>query len=136
MPLARYALYQQGIDIYLAPTADSRDSWQATLRHIACESRSFVLGCNQFVTKAMYPEDLRTSPEIQPLAEPLCRGGSAIIDPLGNYVAGPVYDKEEILFANLDLQQIVQSRFDFDAAGHYSRPDLVKRLIDSGDYSV
>lgn len=79
MPLARMAMYEKGVDLYLAPTADSRDTWQATLRHIACEGRCFVLGCNQFVTVEMYPSD---PPGIQDLAdqpEVMCRGGSAKI---------------------------------------------------------
>lgn len=124
MPLARMALYAQGVDIYLAPTADARDTWQATLRHIACEGRCFVLGCNQFVTKTLYPADL---PGIEALAdEPdvLCRGGSAIISPLGEVLAGPLYDGEGILHATLELSEIVRSRFDFDVMGHYARPDV------------
>ena len=90
MPLARMALYGKGVEIYLAPTADSRDSWQATLRHIALEGRCFVLGCNQFVTKSMYPADLAGVEDLAAQPEVMCRGGSAMISPLGEVLAGPL----------------------------------------------
>ncbi len=130
MPLARMALYGKGVEIYLAPTADSRDTWQATLRHIACEGRCFVLGCNQFVTKAMYPADLPGIDELSSLPETLCRGGSAIIGPLGDVLAGPVYDQETILYAEIDLAAVVQARLDFDVVGHYARPDIFQLTVD------
>jgi nitrilase len=129
MPLARMAIYGKGVDVYLAPTADARDTWQATLRHIACEGRCFVLGCNQFVTKAMYPgglpgiEDLADQPEV------ICRGGSAIVSPLGTILAGPLFDREDMLLADLDLGEIARSRFDFDVAGHYARPDVFQLTV-------
>ena len=129
MPLARTALYGKGVEIYLAPTADSRDTWQATLRHIACEGRCFVLGCNQYVTKEMYPGDL---PGIEDLADQpdiMCRGGSAIISPLGDILAGPLYDKEGILSARLDLAEVARGKLDFDVVGHYARPDLFRLAI-------
>jgi nitrilase len=124
MPLARMAMYNQGVDIYLAPTADQRDTWQATMVHIACEGRCFVLGCNQFVTKDMYPkylpgiEDLENQPEI------MCRGGSVIVSPMGKVIAGPLWNKEGILYADLDLAEIVKGKMDFDVIGHYARPDI------------
>ena len=112
MPLARMAMYGKGVEIYLAPTADARDTWQATLRHIACEGRCFVLGCNQFVTKEMYPQDLQQHAELAGQPEVMCRGGSAIISPLGEPFAGPLYDQEGILYADLDLTEVVRrSRF-------------------------
>ena len=126
MPLARFALYQQGVSIYLAPTADSREEWQATMRHIALEGRCFVIGCNQHVTKSMYPTDLRCYGELESAPENICPGGSCIVDPFGRYVAGPVFDKEELLIAELNLDQVVLSRLDFDPTGHYSRPDVLK----------
>lgn len=129
MPLARMAMYGKGVEIYLAPTADSRDSWQATLRHIACEDRCFVLGCNQFVTKSMYPTDLDGLDDLASQPETICRGGSAIISPLGEVLAGPLYDQEGMLFADLDLAQIAQSKFDFDVTGHYARPDVFQLII-------
>lgn len=128
MPLARAALYQLGVEIYLAPTADSRESWQATIRHIALEGRCFVLACNQFVTKADYPEDLGkdSQRELAALDDPVCRGGSAIVGPLGDYLAGPLWDEAGILYADIDPGLIAEARFDFDAVGHYSRPDLFR----------
>jgi hypothetical protein len=78
-------MYSKGVELYLAPTADARDTWQFTLRHIACEGRCFVLGCNQFVTKAMYPADLDGVQELAHLPEIVCRGGSVIIAPLGDH---------------------------------------------------
>lgn len=129
MPLARMAMYSKGVDIYLAPTADARDTWQATLRHIACEGRCFVLGCNQFFTKDMYPDDLAAGEELANQPEVMCRGGSAIISPLGEVLVGPLYDKEGTLFADLDLNEIPRARFDLDAAGHYARPDVFRLLV-------
>jgi len=129
MPLARTAMYGKGVEIYLAPTADARERWQATLRHIALEGRCFVLGCNQFVTKAMYPKDLELINELDSQPDLICRGGSAIVSPSGEYLAGPLYDQEGTLFAELDLAEIVRAKFDFDAIGHYSRPDIFQLIV-------
>jgi len=129
MPLARATLYAQGIEIYLAPTADARESWQATLRHIACEGRCFVLGCNQYVTRGDYPQWWADLEDIERLPEVVCRGGSAIYSPLGDAISGPVYDREELLIADLDLGDTVRAKLDFDAAGHYSRPDIFQLLV-------
>jgi nitrilase len=124
MPLARMAMYSKGVEIYLAPTADARETWQATLRHIACEGRCFVLGCNQFVTKSMYPADLVGAEDLARAPEVMCRGGSAVVSPLGTLLAGPLYDREDIVMADLDMGEIPRSRFDFDVTGHYARPDV------------
>ena len=129
MPLARMALYGKGVELYVAPTADARDSWQATLRHIACEGRCFVLGCNQFVTKSMYPAELEGLEDLADAPEVLCRGGSAIVSPLGEYVSGPLYDEEGMLIADLDLAEVAQSKFDLDVVGHYARPDVFQLMI-------
>lgn len=131
MPLARTAMYDTGLNIYLAPTADSRDLWQASMQHIALEGRFFVLACNQFVTKDMYPTDLACYAELETSPEIMCRGGSCIITPMGEYLAGPVYGKEDILVADLDLNLIPQSRFDFDVVGHYSRPDVFQLIVNT-----
>lgn len=122
MPLARQALYRQGIELYLAPTADARDSWQATLQHIACEGRCFVAAANQYVTRNMYPAGQREELPAEPRV--LCRGGSAILDPYGRYLAGPLYDREDILYAILDHDELLKSKMDFDVTGHYSRHDV------------
>lgn len=122
MPLARTALYEQGVNVYIAPTADSRKEWQATVRHIAQEGRCFVLSCNQYVTRDMYPEGLCSVDK--ELFDEVCPGGSCIISPTGKYLAQPVYHKEEMLLATIDLSAVSAARLDFDPCGHYSRPDL------------
>ena len=129
MPLARLALYAQGVEFYLAPTADSRDSWQATIRHIACEGRCFVLASCQYVTKEMVPPDFEVWEEVADAPEVLSRGGSAIVDPLGEYVAGPLFHEEGILVADLDQRAVVAGKFDFDVVGHYGRPDVFQWTI-------
>jgi len=129
MPLARTAMYAKGVHIYLAPTADARDAWQATLRHIACEGRCFVLGCNQFVTRSMYPAELPGREELASQPEVMCRGGSAIVSPLGEVLAGPLWDQEGILCAELDLDEIPRARYDLDVCGHYARPDVLRLVV-------
>jgi nitrilase len=132
MPLARMAMYGKGVEIYLAPTADSRETWQSTMRHIACEGRCYVLGCNQFVTKDMYPPDLETKEELDNQPEVMCRGGSVIVSPFGEVLAGPLYDREGILYADLDLSEIPKGKLDFDVVGHYARPDIFRFSVKSG----
>jgi nitrilase len=134
MPLARTALYSLGVELYLAPTADARESWQSTIRHIALEGRCFVFSCNQFVTKADYPNDLDAASrrELEALPDPVCSGGSAIVGPLGDYLAGPLWDESGILYASIDLGELAEARFDFDAVGHYSRPDLFQLTAPPG----
>jgi nitrilase len=134
MPLARMALYQQGVELYLAPTADSRDTWQATLRHIACEGRCFVLGCNQYVTKDMYPTDLPCLAELAPRPNVMCRGGSVIVSPLGEVIAGPLYDQEGILYADLDMGEVMRGKLDFDVTGHYARPDVFRFAVNDAGW--
>ena len=135
MPLARMAMYAKGVSIYLAPTADPRDSWQATLRHIACEGRCFVLGCNQYFCKSMYPGDLALYDELRDLPGEICRGGSAIVDPFGEYVCPPLYGAEGVLYAELDLNLIHQGHLDFDVVGHYNRPDVFKLSVNEAPQS-
>ncbi|MDU2065632.1 MAG: carbon-nitrogen hydrolase family protein [Sporomusaceae bacterium] len=129
MPLARAAMYQKGVSIYLAPTADSREEWQCTMRHIALEGRCFVIGCNQYVTKDMYPTDFNYQHELENYPGNFCPGGSCIVDPFGKYVVAPVWDREEILYADLNLDLVPLSRMDFDPTGHYSRPDVLELII-------
>jgi nitrilase len=111
MPLLRAAMYAKGIQLYCAPTVDDRDSWLPTMQHVACEGRCFVLSACQF-----FPGD-------DP-AQPLIRGGSTIVSPFGQILAGPHYGGETILTAELDLAEITRGKFDLDVAGHYSRPDV------------
>lgn len=130
MPMYRMSLYAQGVELYLAPTADSRESWIATMRHIALEGRCFVLSCNQFARRSDYPDDY---PLESPVAADtiLTRGGSCIIDPLGEIIAGPVYDEETVLIADLSLDDIARARLDFDVTGHYARPDIFDLRVDT-----
>ena len=114
MPLLRAAMYAKGVSLYLAPTADSRDHWQNAVQHIALEGRCFVLSCNQYVTKSMLPEGLAAAAGITDLPETLNRGGSAIVSPTGEYLAGPLFDEEGILVADLDLKLALEARYDFD----------------------
>jgi nitrilase len=120
MPLARMAMYQQGIQIYLAPTADCRDAWQTTLRHIAVEGRCYVLGCNQLITPEALPEDLKE----QASGTTGCTGGSVIVAPGGKLLAGPLYNEEGILYAEINMEEVIKGKYDFDPAGHYNRPDV------------
>lgn len=129
MPLARAAMYAKGVQIYIAPTADARDAWQATIRHIALEGRCFVLSSNQYVTKDMYPTDLACYDDLISSPDEMSRGGSAIVGPLGDYIVEPVFGREEILYADLDMRDIAYSQFDFDVVGHYSRPDVFTLLV-------
>jgi len=122
MPLARMAMYKKGVEIYIAPTADSRDAWTSTMRHIALEGRCYVLGCNQYYTKSMYPDSYASTVAIE--KENLCPGGSVIVSPLGELIAGPLFDKAGTLKATIDLEQIPFSKLDFDVIGHYSRDDI------------
>jgi nitrilase len=120
MPLARFALYESGVQIYLAPTADDEESWHMSIRAIAREARAYVLSCCVFHRASSFPDDV-------PLAEGdelVGRGGSAIIGPDGAYLAGPLWDEEGILYAELDLARLYEERQRFDPAGHYHRPDV------------
>ena len=129
MPLARMAMYAKGVELYLAPTADGRKEWTATMQHIALEGRCYVLGCNQFVTKAMYPPELPTLDELDRRPEIMCPGGSVIVSPLGKILAGPLYNEEGILYAELDMTEIARGKLDFDVVGHYARPDVFQLSI-------
>ena len=121
MPHARIKLYEQGIEIYLAPTADGRKVWASSMQHIALEGRCFVLGSNQFVTKDNYPKDLIGLQDIDNQLNVMCRGGSLIVNPLGKIIAGPLWDEEGILYADLDMEELIKSKLDFDVVGHYYR---------------
>jgi len=129
MPLARVALYQQGVAIYLAPTADNREEWQATLRHIALEGRCFVIGCNQYETKSMIPQIFKNQEELAKVKEDFCPGGSCVVDPFGKYLVEPIWNREEIAFAELSMDLVPLSRMDFDPTGHYARPDVLELIV-------
>jgi nitrilase len=129
LPLMRATMYAKGIEIYCAPTADQRDSWPASMRHIAVEGRCFVLSSNQFNRRRDYPEDYRGDLPQDPGAI-VCRGGSCIVDPFGNFLAGPNFEGEAILTAEIDRAQIVRGKFDLDVVGHYARPDIFQLHVD------
>ena len=130
MPLARFALYEAGVEVYIASTADDSETWQSTLVHIARESRAFVIAPSHFQRAAGYPDDF-------PLArfldghELLGRGGSAILGPDGGYLAGPLYDEEGILYAELEPARLDEQRQRFDPVGHYHRPDVLRLEVRS-----
>ena len=122
MPQARMSMYSKGVEIYIAPTADSRDEWTATMKHIALEGRCFVLGCNQYFTKSMYPEKYQHVVKDEP--ENLCRGGSIIVSPMGKVIEGPLFDQAGVLISEIDLAEVQKSKLDFDVIGHYARNDI------------
>jgi nitrilase len=120
MPLARFALYDSGVEIYLAPTADDSEQWHVSIQHIARESRAFVLSSCVFQRASSFPDDVQLAEG----SELVGRGGSAILAPDGSYLAGPLWDEEGILVAELDPNRLYEERQRFDPAGHYHRPDV------------
>lgn len=127
MPLARMSIYSKGVEIYIAPTADPREEWVHTMRHIALEGRCFVLGCNQYMKKSMYPEKYQSLATEMP--EEFCPGGSVIVSPMGKIIEGPLFGKSGALIAELDLDEIPQAKLDFDVNGHYSRNDIFELSV-------
>lgn len=130
MPALRMSMYGNGIGIWCAPTVDDRDIWQSTMRHIAYEGRCFVLGACQYLTRADCPENYDCIQGNAPDTT-LIRGGSVIVDPLGQVLAGPVYDREAVLTADIDLDDIVRGKFDLDVTGHYARSDVFELRVDT-----
>jgi nitrilase len=128
MPLARYAVYRGGPQIWLAPNADATDGWLATMRHIAIESGAFVVSIAQYIPASAFPDDFPMPlPEDQDV---FCRGGAAIIEPdEGDVIAGPLYDEEGIVVADCDLRVGLRAKRWFDAIGHYGREDVLPRLV-------
>lgn len=129
MPLARAALYEKGVALYLAPCTNDNPEWQDTVKHIAIEGHCYVLNCDMYFTRDMYPDSLKSQDEISVLPDTVCRGGSCFVDPYGHYVTEPVWDKEEIIYADLDMDNVPSSHMEFDGAGHYSRPDVLELII-------
>jgi len=128
MPLLRTAMYAKGVEIYCAPTADGRDTWLPTMRHIALEGRCFVLSSNQFARRSDYPADYPAFQDL-PHDAVVSVGGSCIVDPLGNVLAGPDFEGEGVLVAEIDLAEIPRAHFDYDVVGHYARPDIFRLLV-------
>ena len=129
MPLLRMAMYAKGVQLWCAPTADGRETWLPTVRHIALEGRCFVLSCNQFTRRRDFPADLPNEIADDP-DDVVSTGGSCIVGPLGEVLAGPAWDGEEILYADVDLDEITRAKFDFDVTGHYARPDVFRLIVD------
>lgn len=129
MPLARVALYQKGITLYISPNTNDNPEWQDTIKHIAIEGHCFFINADMVFTKEMYPKDLHCPQEIEQLSDIPCRGGSCVVDPYGHYVTQPVWDKEDIIYADLDMQQAIASRMEFDGVGHYARPDVLELRV-------
>lgn len=129
MPNLRQAMYAKGINLWCAPTVDERDIWQASMRHIAYEGRSFVLSACQYLTRADAPADYDCIQGDDP-STVLIRGGSVIVSPLGEVLAGPIYDKEAVITADIDLSDTIRGKYDLDVVGHYARPDIFKLSVD------
>jgi len=129
MPMLRMAMYDGGVELYCAPTVDDRDTWQTTMRHIAMEGRCFVLSAVQYLTRTDCPADFHPVQGDAPDTV-LIRGGSAIYGPLGEVLAEPVYGREAAILADIDLGSIARGKYDFDAVGHYARPDIFSLHID------
>ena len=125
MPLLRMAMYAKGIQIYCAPTVDDRDTWALSMRHIAFEGRCFVLSACQFSRRGDYPDDYDAIQGNHPDTV-LIRGGSVIANPLGRILAGPLYDDEGILLAEVNRDETAEGKYDLDVTGHYARPDVFR----------
>jgi nitrilase len=132
MPMLRMAMYAKGVQIYCAPTADDRDTWVPTMRHIALEGRCFVLSACQHIRRGAYPDDYECALGNAPDTV-LMRGGSLIVSPLGEVLAGPNHQGETILTADVDLDDVARGKYDFDVVGHYARPDVFELKVDTGE---
>ena len=128
MPALRLAMYAKGIGVYCAPTVDDREMWQPTMRHIAAEGRCFVLSACQYLTRADAPAAYACIQGDEPGTE-LIRGGSVIVSPLGEVLAGPVYGREAILTADIDPDDTIRGKFDLDVTGHYARPEVFSLTV-------
>lgn len=129
MPMMRTAMYSKGIELYCAPTADSRPTWVASMQHIAIEGRCYVLASNQFLRRRDFPHAYASLFGDDPEAV-VQAGGSCIVDPFGQILAGPAFGEETILTAEIDLRNVARGKFDFDVTGHYSRPDIFRLTVD------
>lgn len=130
MPLARVALYEKGITIYISPNTNDNPEWQATIQHIAIEGKCYFVNADMIVRRSSYPADLNERDSVERQPEMVCRGGSCIIDPYGHYLTQPVWDEETIIYAELDMQLAASCKMEHDAVGHYSRPDVLKLTVE------
>ena len=129
MPLARVALYEKGITIYISPNTNDNPEWQATIQHIAIEGKCYFINADMIVRKSSYPAGLNEQAVIDSLPDMVCRGGSCIIDPYGHFVTEPVWDEETVIYADLDMTLPAACKMEHDAVGHYSRPDVLKLIV-------
>lgn len=125
MPLMRMVMYAKGVEIYCAPTADNRDTWLPTMRHVALEGRCFVISACQYLTRGDCPADYAAFQGDNP-GTVLMRGGSCIVSPMGQVLAGPHFEGPAILTAEIDRDEIARGKYDFDVTGHYARPDVFR----------
>ena len=125
MPLARVALYQKGVTIYISANTNDNPEWQDTIKHIAIEGHCWFINADLYFTREMYPNNLHCPDEVAVLPETVCRGGSCVVDPSGHYATDPVWDKENIIYCDLDMDKVPASHMEFDAVGHYARPDVL-----------
>lgn len=130
MPALRMHMFHQGVQFYCAPTADDRDTWVPSMQHIALEGRCFVLTACQYITRAVFGDDHESALGDDPDTV-MMRGGSAIISPSGQILAGPDFSGETILYAVLNSRDIPRGKFDFDVTGHYARPDVFELTVDT-----
>jgi nitrilase len=133
MPLARYALYSQGEQVHASLWPTASETSLLACRHMAFEGRLFVLVSCSYLTKAMLPSDFELMKEMESFPQVLSKGGTAIIGPDAKYRAGPVYDRETILYADVDLNEIIEEKQTLDVVGHYSRPEVFRLLINRGE---
>ena len=129
MPLARVALYQKGVSLYLSPNTNDNPEWQNTIRHIAIEGHCYFVNCNMHFTRSHYPETAGAEEEIARLPEVVCRGGSCVIDPFGHEASETVWDREAVIYADLDMQQVPASKMEHDVCGHYARNDVLHLTV-------
>ena len=129
MPLARAALYEKGITIYISPNTNDNPEWQHTIRHIAIEGHCYFVNADLVFRKSDYPQTKSGADEISRLPDIACRGGSCVIDPFGHDASETVWDTEAIIYAGLDMQKVPASRMEFDSCGHYARPDVLKLSV-------
>jgi nitrilase len=129
MPLFRSAMYAKGVNLWCAPTVDDRETWRSSMQHVALEGRCFVLSACQYLVRSDCPEAYHPVQGEAPDTV-LINGGSVIVSPLGEILAGPLRGREGILTAELDLNDIARGKFDFDVVGHYARPDVFTLSVD------
>lgn len=129
MPLARVALYQKGVTIYISPNTNDNPEWQATIQHIAIEGKCYFINSDMIVRRSSYPTDLNEAETVKALPEMVCRGGSCVIDPYGHYLTEPVWDEETIIYTDLDMELTAACKMELDAVGHYARPDVLELIV-------